>query len=400
MLPSRAADIVAVMRGDRPAAEVFSAGFLAAIPPDKLAAIVTSMVAQFGAVTGADEVTPSSGNAARFVIRFERGKGMAQFSIDASEPGKVTSLLITQAAPLDDAPQRILDDFAALPGRSGFALVKLGPAGPSPILTGKPAEHFAVASAFKLWVLDALAGEIAAGRLRWDQVVRLGQRSVPSGIMQDWPPGAAVTLETLATLMISRSDNTATDTLIRLVGREAVARRVIASRHSAPAKLLPILTTAEVFALKSGPEADRQAFLSASEAGQARFLATYRRDAQLPRIDPAAVASDNPAFIDTIEWFASANDIAGVFDSLRKRKDPKVLAILAVNPGLPAGALEPFAYSGYKGGSESGVINLSWLLRNARGDWFVASASWNDSEKPVDEARFLFLAQRLVALAK
>jgi hypothetical protein len=46
------------------------------------------------------------------------------------------------------------------------------------------------------------------------------------------------------------------------------------------------------------------------------------------------------------------------------------------------------------------VINLSWLLRNPGGDWFVASASWNDAERPIDEARFLFLAQRLIALAK
>ena len=49
--------------------------------------------------------------------------------------------------------------------------------------------------------------------------------------MQDWPPGAAVTVETLATLMISVSDNTATDTLIRLVGRERVEARLAASGH-------------------------------------------------------------------------------------------------------------------------------------------------------------------------
>jgi beta-lactamase class A len=207
------------------------------------------------------------------------------------------------------------------------------PDAPQLVLGLRGHEQFAIGSTFKLWVLDALAGEIALGRLRWDQVVRLGQRSVPSGMMQDWPQGAAVTVETLATLMISRSDNTATDTLIRLLGREAVARRVIATRHSAPQRMLPILTTAEVFALKSGPEADRQAFLAVSEAGQARFLATYRRDEQLPRIDPAAVASDKPASIDTIEWFASANDIARVFDARTRRCWRSSRSIPACLPG-------------------------------------------------------------------
>ena len=89
-LPARAADIVAVMQGGKPAADVFGAGFLAAIPAEKLAVIVAPLVAQFGAVTGADEIAPTSANAARFTIRFERGKGSAQFSIDASEPYKVT----------------------------------------------------------------------------------------------------------------------------------------------------------------------------------------------------------------------------------------------------------------------------------------------------------------------
>ena len=51
---------------------------------------------------------------------------------------------------------------------------------------------------------------------------------------QDWPKGAPVTLHTLATLMISISDNTATDQLIAIVGRDAIAEELRASGHAEP----------------------------------------------------------------------------------------------------------------------------------------------------------------------
>ena len=42
-------------------------------------------------------------------------------------------------------------------------------------------------------------------------------------------------------------------------------------------------------------------------------------------------------------------------------------AILAINPGLAPAQRGGFAYVGYKGGSEPGVLNLTWLVRNRAG---------------------------------
>jgi hypothetical protein len=101
--------------------------------------------------------------------------------------------------------------------------------------------------------------------------------------------------------------------------------------------------------------------------------------------------------IESIEWFASAEDIARLFDTLRQRKDPRVMAILGVNPALPPEAQGRFARIGYKGGSEPGVISMSYLLQGKGGAWYVATGSWNDAEKPVEDNKFQQLMLRLVA---
>ncbi len=98
--------------------------------------------------------------------------------------------------------------------------------------------HFeqAIGSAFKLYVLSTLSREIAARRRSWNDVVPLDQRSYPSGILQDWPQGTPMTLQTLATLMIAISDNTATDQLA-------------ATSHAAPELGQRFSTTREFFQL-------------------------------------------------------------------------------------------------------------------------------------------------------
>lgn len=310
----------------------------------------------------------------------------------------LVSATVTAAAPPPDSAAKIARDFAALSGRSGFAVIRLADGKPQKLVWADHAdEQFAIGSIFKLWVLDALVEEIASGRRRWNEVVPLGSPSLPSGITQDWPAGSAVTIETLATLMISLSDNTATDTLIRLIGRERIATRVRASGHAQPSRMLPLLTTAESFALKLSPAATREVYARADDAAQTDMLAALDAPVVLARAETTALDAA-PTAIDSIEWFASPQDVGRILDALRRRSDPKVLQVLGVAPELPTDLRQRFAIVGYKGGSEVGVIALAWLVRSRSGDWTVVTASWNDPHVAVDNARFERLAQRLVWL--
>ena len=136
-----------------------------------------------------------------------------------------------------------------------------------------------------------LAREIAAGKRRWSDVVPLGARSFPGGTMQDWPQRAPVTLQTLATMMISISDNTATDTLMRLLGREAIAAEVVASGHSAPSRMLPMLTTIEAFALKAGDPARAAEYARADDKAQFAMLDRWAPVLTRENVDPGRLAT-------------------------------------------------------------------------------------------------------------
>lgn len=390
---NRASDVAEVLRRRRSSEGIFAPTFLAAIPEAQLLAIIDQIAATNGPVTGADEVKAASATSGSFLLRFERAVAKVLIEVERDAPHRVAGLRITSVTPLDDGPPRLLADFAAPPGKTGFGLYRLTAEGPQPVLTSAPARQMAIGSTFKLWVLDAVAGEVAAGRLRWDQVVPLGKRSFPSGLTQDWPENAPVTVETLATLMISISDNTATDTLMRLVGRERISAWVRASGHGEADRTLPFMTTWEVFTLKARPAQELEAYAAADPAARERLLAALRPEADV-------TVSGKPAAIDTAEWFASANDVAAILNKLRQHKDPRVLAILGVAPHLPPDARARFAKVGYKGGSEPGVLNLSWLLQGKDGQWYVATASWNDPENPLDQQKFELLALRLIAMVR
>lgn len=379
-----------------PDAALFTDDFLKAIPPTQIKAIVAQLTAQHGPAEAVGPITAMGSRLGRVTIYYGRSRVTMDLRVTDEPTPRISELRITDVQPRNDTMAAIEADFRALPGQSGFGVYRLGGDKPQLVAGHNPQQQFAIGSAFKLWVLDALAADVAAGRRKWSDVVPLGRPSLPSGDMRKWPAGSPVTLQTLAVAMISESDNTATDTLIGVVGRDRIGQHLIAGGHSDPARTLPFLTTLEAFTLKAGPVAERDAYGAADDPMQARMLAAIALRLDAGKIDPSFL-SGKPNAIATIEWFASAEDLAEVLDSLRRHPDPAVLAILAVNPGIGPDSAARFARVGFKGGSEPGVLNLTWLVQSKDGTWYAVTASWNDPDREVDLQRFLALAQRLLA---
>ena len=106
-----------------------------------------------------------------------------------------------------------------------------------------------LASEFKLFVLGALAHQIASGQVTWDQRLTVESQlkssgnPVGSGSLQFVPTGTRVSVREAATKMISISDNTAADMLINLVGQPALKTQVRQWSHD-PQLDTPFLTTA------------------------------------------------------------------------------------------------------------------------------------------------------------
>lgn len=382
-----------------PDATLFTNEFLAAIPPAQIKAIVGQLAAQHGPAEAIGSIKPMGSTLGRVTIDYQKSRVTMDLRVTDEPNPRISELFITDIQPRNDSLAAIEADFRALPGSAGFGIYRLGSGKPELVAGYNPQRQFAIGSAFKLWVLDALAADVIAKRRKWSDVVSLGRPSLPSGDMRKWPPGSPVTLHTLAVAMISDSDNTATDTLIGVVGRERIGQHLLATGHSAPALTLPFLTTLEAFALKAGPVAERDAYGAADDGTQARMLTALAPRLDANRIDPAFL-SGKPNAIATIEWFASAEDLAEVLDSLRRRPDPAVMAILGVNPGLGPDSAARYARVGFKGGSEPGVLNLTWLVQSKDGSWYAVTASWNDPDREVDLQRFLGLGQRLLAQVK
>jgi beta-lactamase class A len=151
----------------------------------------------------------------------------------------------------DDTWAKLESDLARLPGKNGVSVWKLTPQ-VEMIFSRNASEPLAVGSSLKLLILSLLCDDIAAGKRKWTDVVTLREevRSLPSGQLQDWPAGSPVTLHTLVTLMLSRSDNTAADHLMLTLGREALEEHQKKVNVLHPERNRPFLRTNELFKLK------------------------------------------------------------------------------------------------------------------------------------------------------
>lgn len=182
------------------------------------------------------------GGGLRVVYRYRDAEVPGRLVVTAQ--GLIAGVWFQRARVPGDSWGRLVADLRRLPGATSLSVVD---ASGRVIAAHQPDQPMAVASSFKLYLLKALQQEVTDGRMRWDDVVRLDprRRSLPTAPLNRWPDGAPLTLQTLATWMIARSDNTATDHLLFHLGRELVEKHAGTFNR-------PLLSTREMFALK-GP---------------------------------------------------------------------------------------------------------------------------------------------------
>ncbi|HEX4422960.1 MAG TPA: serine hydrolase [Kofleriaceae bacterium] len=380
----------------------FAPTFLTEVPSDQLAKALEQMATQLASLT----LASVEGLGDRLIAHAIVGDTKLRISLAINDAGQIQGLLIQpdiDAAPRPHTFEDALRTAPALAPKAQLLVAALDKGTCKPLQELAASDELAIGSTFKLYVLLGLADRVIAGKAAWtdELAVRDDWKSLPSGTTQNELPGTKHSLQQFAERMISISDNTAADHLLYTVGRKQVEAALREAKHARPALDTPFLATRELFVMKLGTPADElERYLKLPEAKRRDYL-----DKTLAAKQPNV--KEIPGWttarrVGQLEWFASAEDLCRAMATLWTRaQDPKaaaVLDILAKNPGLPIDK-KVWPYVGFKGGSEPGVVNMTYLLRRDDGQWFVVVLGFNaDEGGKLDDAKIFNLAAGVIEL--
>lgn len=345
--------------------EWFADSFLAQISLGEISQITQGVLSSVGAYQSIEDV-PNG-----FVLTFARGTVATHLALNPQ--GQITGILFETPQLIGLSLQDVVDEISALSGKTHLLATRNG----VEIAAVNADEPLAVGSTFKLLILQELKAQITANQHKWTEVIPITEdlKSLPSGILQTWPAGSSLTLESLATLMISQSDNTATDHLLHLVGRQNLEAR--SSRNT------PFLTTREAFILKD--PVNRSILRRWRRSSERRSFISPLAALPLPAV---SIFNEGPQAID-VEWFMSARELCSAMNTVAD------LPLMSINPGLVNA--DNWQKVAYKGGSEPGVENFTTQLADKKGTLCI-SATWNN-ENGIDELNFSTLYRSLIQAA-
>ena len=376
---------------------VFTEQFLKQVPPPQLTMLVQQLTKEAGPCTGMRIVERRSSYQVTAEATTKNGYTIpVLLTIEQQAPFLIAGLFLRPPVKAVTNLASLQQEFSALGGRVSF--MALNVTGGSVVSALDASSHLPIGSTFKLYVLGELVRAVRQKERAWTDVVRIdsGSKSLPSGRLHTWPVGAPLTLHSLAAMMISESDNTATDILIRLLGPNRIAQQMSAMGHDRPDMNAPFLTTLQAFKLKYGAQSIGRKY---ADAGIDERNAILRQiDTSIAR--DSIVPAISPTLVDTVEWFASTAECCRAMEWFRRdaltHRDDTALQILGINPGVAIGA--SWKRVCYKGGSEPGVVNMTFLLEHPDGTWYALSGTWLDRGGNVDVTRFAGLMERAIQL--
>ena len=307
-----------------------------------------------------------------YTVTFTGGTVQARIHLDGQ--GRIDGLLFTSIQQTHVSRSAALAQLSRLPGHVSLLVVSNG----ATVLSLDPDRALAVGSTFKLAVLTAIQNRIRAGQLHWTDMIALRNedKSLPSGTLQTRPAGSRYSVSDLAAGMISISDNTAANVLIRVAERAAIDPLI-------PARDRPILTTRELFILKDPANRDLARRYLAASTPAARLAVLDLVDRRpLPALRVLGPLLARGPVVPRVEWFFSVRQLCGLMGRVSQ------LPQMSLNPGIANRS--DWTRVAFKGGSEPGVLNLTTEVAAHSGVTYCVSATWNAGSL-LDDIRFFSL---------
>lgn len=358
--------------------DLFADSFLKVVSEKQILQIVKVYTSTLGEFKSLNSSTKP------MTLNFANGTAPSKIGFDSS--GKINTLWFGAPELIDDNLEKVLGLFKKLEGDYSICLMKNGKDILVDVNSEKP---MAIGSAFKLFILDALVTQVKSGKRSWKDVIQLKKewKSFPSGFLQTWHDGANVTLETLAGLMISISDNTATDHLFNLVGRDEL-------NSFFPKSCGIPFNTMEMFKLKIFFPTEGEKFIGGTDKEKLNILDKLAGISADQIASSAAIYNwKNPKWIDKIEWLVATRDLCKVIFKLKESK------LIQINPAMGLVSKKDWAKVGFKGGSEPGVLNYTWVLqKTGEKDFYSLSCTINNKDQEIDSSDFNVAVPRLLQL--
>ena len=394
--------------------ERFAPSFLSQVSAEEVIGLLPQVTS---GATGPWEVTTSDLGELQGAadVRAPGATGIAvQLRVEASEPHLIEGLFFQ---PIIDAPNvsgisevdTAMADFAS---GGGLGIYELVDGSCVALHENNTAEPLPQGSVFKLWILAELAHQIDAGEAAWDEMLAVEDRykSSPDGEIFALAEGTERSLEEFAGLMISISDNSATDHLLHRLGRDRVEARM--AELTADADLnVPFLSATDLFILKFDPAApNSDDYRSADLDGKRDLLQAIEEDVvpwiggvdDFPLTNADGLEFQTPRDHD-LEWFATPGDICATHAELAALAatpglEP-VASVLSINPNAGM-TFDPAVWADlrYKGGSEPGIVAVSWWMERVDGRQFVLAGSLVDEDNGFDSIAGVALLHSAVAL--
>jgi len=304
-------------------------------------------------------VTRMPGGAYR--ASFERGEAKVWISLQG---GRVSKLSIERPMVHANTLEEACNVLNSRPGTVAYLVLLNG----EEVVQQNADVVLPTASSSKLAILNALLDAYSSNALERSTTVRLSgkHKSQATGILQTWPEGVELTVESLAMLMMSLSDNSAADVLLEAVGSTLMSPYVKTNR--------PYLTTRQITLLR----ADENKTLADVWL---QCITEEDRSAVLHQVDELHVESDNllkvtnspsALLIKSTEWFYSVRQLCKFISRVAEHP------AFQINLGQAAG--QRWDKVAYKGGLESNIINATYDLVSRDGNHFTLSATWNCEE--------------------
>ncbi|MGH3913212.1 MAG: serine hydrolase [Pseudonocardiaceae bacterium] len=376
--------------GEAEAREHLAPGFLDAVGLEPFNATLGQAAGESGLRLVA--LRPAGDTVASGVVAGDGGEQHVRITVD--DAGLIAALRLT---PLPRSPAELDERLHRLAPQVSFLAAQVESESCRPVHSRAADTARPVGSAFKLYVLGALARAVERGEAAWDEqlAIREEWRSLGEGGLNQAPAGATYPLRRYAELMISISDNTATDHLIRRLDRRTVEDQRLRFGMADPAANVPFPLTRDVLQLKGNSyPAFAEPYRQLHGEDRRSYLDTVIAPLPLAGIQGWTAPRD----IDTIEWFASPADLCRAFVGLHQQAGTAglepVAQALSINGGSTG--LDPAQWPTvwFKGGSEAGVLTLNYLASTAQGRTFVVSVMVSDPAQNLDPAT----SDELVAL--